>query len=251
MFEGNAAEDGERVLQAGRQRGEALAAEHDLDVLEAGEGEREVIEPMRQRLAGDDDDEIAGVGEVGQAKAAGRVGLREDDLLLRAFSARQSRTRRSSVRRTRSPKAPGKRRSSSWSSVTGRTPGAERRIGTMTSSQTRASGSSRVRQVRGVFRAEGGVGSASMRRALATDIPALAAASFWVWVVRRSMNSLACRSVMCLPGKTAPIAGRAEHDRQAGRRSWRQPMGAQLRSGYALSPQRPHALILIAAERSR
>ena len=86
----------------------------------------------------------------------------------------------------------------------------------MTSSQTRASGSSRVRQVRGGFLAEGGVGSASIRRALATDIPALAAASFWVWVVRKVMNSLACRSVMCLPGKTAPIAGRAEHDRQAG-----------------------------------
>jgi DNA-binding FrmR family transcriptional regulator len=61
----------------------------------------------------------------------------------------------------------------------------------MTSSQTRASGSSRVRQVRGGFLAEGGVGSASIRRALATDIPALAAASFWVWVFSKSMNSLA------------------------------------------------------------
>ena len=121
----------------------------------------------------------------------------------------------------------------------------------MMSSQTRASGSSRVRQVREVFLIEGGVGSASIRRALATDIPALAAASFWVWVVRKSMNSLACRSVMCLPGKTAPIAGRAEHADRRRRRSRRQRVGAQLRSGYALPPKRPHALILIAAERSR
>ena len=120
----------------------------------------------------------------------------------------------------------------------------------MTSSQTRASGSSRVRQVRDAFRADGGVGSASIRRALATDIPALADASFWVWVVRKSMNSLACRSVMCLPGKTAPIAGRAEHDRQAGAvcgaSAWRRSCGR----GYALPPQRPHTLILIAAGRS-
>ena len=121
----------------------------------------------------------------------------------------------------------------------------------MMSSQTRASGSPRVRHVRSGFLVEGGLGSASIRRALATDIPALAAASFWVWVVRKSMNSLACRSVMCLPGKTAPQSWGAPNMTDRRRSRSRRERMVALRSGYALPPQRPHALILIAAERSR
>ena len=64
MFEGNPAQDRERVLQAGRQGGEAFAAGTTLDVFEAGENRGEVTEPMRQRRAGDDDAEITRVGEV-------------------------------------------------------------------------------------------------------------------------------------------------------------------------------------------
>ena len=49
MLARRAAERPERVLQARGQRHEALAAEHDMGVLEAAEGQAEVIEPVRQR----------------------------------------------------------------------------------------------------------------------------------------------------------------------------------------------------------
>ena len=51
MLARRAAERPERVLQPGGQRHEALAAEHDMGVLEAAERQAEVIEPVRQRLA--------------------------------------------------------------------------------------------------------------------------------------------------------------------------------------------------------
>ena len=53
MLPRHAAQRPQRVLQALGQRHEALAAEHDMGVLEAGEGEAEVIEPMIERNAGD------------------------------------------------------------------------------------------------------------------------------------------------------------------------------------------------------
>ena len=74
-----------RVLQALGQGDEALAAEHDMGVLEAGEGQAEVIEPVIERRAGDGDAEIAHVGEVRQPEPTGLMGLAEDHLLLRAM----------------------------------------------------------------------------------------------------------------------------------------------------------------------
>ena len=64
-----AAERPQRVLQTLGQCHEALAAEHDMGMLEAGEGQPEVIEPVIERHTGDGDAEIAHVGEVGQAPA--------------------------------------------------------------------------------------------------------------------------------------------------------------------------------------
>jgi len=62
----NAAERPQRILQALGQRDEALAAEHNMGMLEARECQPEVIEPMRQRDAGNRDAEHARVGEIGQ-----------------------------------------------------------------------------------------------------------------------------------------------------------------------------------------
>ena len=64
------------------QGDEALAAEHDMGVLEAGIGEPEVIEPMIERRPRDRDADVAHVGEVRQADPAGFVDLAKDDLLL-------------------------------------------------------------------------------------------------------------------------------------------------------------------------
>ena len=81
MLLGNAAERPQRILQTLGQRHEALAAEDNMGMLETRECQSEVIEPMRQRDAGNRDAERARVGEVGQAKAAGLVLLPEDDVL--------------------------------------------------------------------------------------------------------------------------------------------------------------------------
>jgi hypothetical protein len=84
MLLGNAAERPQRILQALGQRDEALAAQDNVSMLETRECQSEVIEPMRQRDAGNRDAERARVGEVGQAKTARRVLLPEDDILFRA-----------------------------------------------------------------------------------------------------------------------------------------------------------------------
>jgi hypothetical protein len=47
------------------ERHEALAAEHHMGMLEAREGEPEMIEPMRQSFARNGDAERRHVGEVG------------------------------------------------------------------------------------------------------------------------------------------------------------------------------------------
>jgi hypothetical protein len=83
MLARRAAERPERFLQPGRQRHEALAAEHDLGMLEAAERQAEVVEPVRQRLARHRDAGFGHVGEVGQAHPAGLVRLAEDHLPLR------------------------------------------------------------------------------------------------------------------------------------------------------------------------
>ena len=53
MLAGSPAERPQGVLQAFRQGYEALAAEHDMGMLEAGIGEPEMIEPVVERLASD------------------------------------------------------------------------------------------------------------------------------------------------------------------------------------------------------
>src|SRR5579863_9772272 len=50
MLPRNAAELAQRILQAAGQGRVALTTQHDLSMLEAGKGEREVVEPMIQRL---------------------------------------------------------------------------------------------------------------------------------------------------------------------------------------------------------
>ena len=59
MLQRGAAERPQRVLQPLGQRHEALAAEHDMGVLPAREGQAEVVEPMIERRAGDADAAIA------------------------------------------------------------------------------------------------------------------------------------------------------------------------------------------------
>ena len=78
----HAAERPQRVLQALRERDEALAAEDHVGMLEAGEREAEVVEPVIERLPGERDAQLARVGEVGQCHAAGLVLLAEDHVLL-------------------------------------------------------------------------------------------------------------------------------------------------------------------------
>ena len=58
MLARDAAEGPERVLEVLGQRGEALAAEHDGGVLPAAVGQDEVVEPVRERRAGDGDAEL-------------------------------------------------------------------------------------------------------------------------------------------------------------------------------------------------
>src|SRR5271166_1885923 len=79
-----AAERPQCVLQTFGQGRETFAAEHDVSVLEAGEDEPEVIEPMIERLPSDGDAETAGVSEVGQPQPARLMLLAEDHVLLRS-----------------------------------------------------------------------------------------------------------------------------------------------------------------------
>ena len=83
MVPWRAAKRPERILQPLGQGYEALASKHHMGMLEAGEGEAKVIEPVRQRLARDGDAKGVGVGEVRQAHGAWFMLLAEDDLLLR------------------------------------------------------------------------------------------------------------------------------------------------------------------------
>jgi hypothetical protein len=85
VFERRPAERPQGVLQSFRQSDEAFAAEHDMGVFEAGIDEAEVIEPVIEGDAADGDVEVAHVGEVGQAHAAGFMGLAENHLALGAM----------------------------------------------------------------------------------------------------------------------------------------------------------------------
>ena len=64
VFLRRAAERPERVLQALSQCNVALAAQHDMGVLETGIGQPEVVEAMVERHAGDGDGEVGHVGEI-------------------------------------------------------------------------------------------------------------------------------------------------------------------------------------------
>ncbi len=76
----HAAQRPQRVLQAFRERHKALAAEHHMGMLEAGERQPEVVEPVIERLTRDRDAEPAHVGEVGQAHPSRRMLLAEDHI---------------------------------------------------------------------------------------------------------------------------------------------------------------------------
>src|SRR5688572_19195532 len=82
MLLGHPSECPQRVLQALCQRHEALAAKDNVCVLEAGERQPEVVEPMVERLPSNGDAELAHVGEVGKAEPAWWMLLPEDDILL-------------------------------------------------------------------------------------------------------------------------------------------------------------------------
>lgn len=84
MLLGNPAQRPQGVLQPFRQCDKTFAAEHDVGVFEAGEGQTEVIEPAIQQFAGDGDAEIRDLGEVRQAHATRRMLLAEDHLPVRA-----------------------------------------------------------------------------------------------------------------------------------------------------------------------
>ncbi|MET4518387.1 hypothetical protein ABIB81_007740 [Bradyrhizobium sp. I1.7.5] len=75
----------EGILQAFGQGNEALAAKHDVSVLEAAIGQTEVIETMIQRCARDRNTQLAHVCEVGEAELARLMDLAEDYLLLLAM----------------------------------------------------------------------------------------------------------------------------------------------------------------------
>ncbi len=82
MLARHPAERPQRILQTLGQRDKALAAKHDVSMLEARERQPEVVEPMPQHDTSDRDAEHARVGEVGQAKPARLVLLAEDHILL-------------------------------------------------------------------------------------------------------------------------------------------------------------------------
>ena len=82
MLLGHPSECPQRVLQALCQRHEALAAKDHVGVLEAGERQAKVVEPMAEWLPSDGDAKLAHVGEVGKAEPARWMLLSEDDILL-------------------------------------------------------------------------------------------------------------------------------------------------------------------------
>ena len=84
MLFGSATQRPQGVLEALGQSDEAFAAEHDMSVFEAGEGQAEVIEAAVEELAGDGDAEIRHFGEVRQSHSARRMLLAKDHLAIRA-----------------------------------------------------------------------------------------------------------------------------------------------------------------------
>lgn len=105
-----------------------------MSMLEAGERQPEVIEPVIERLTRDGNAERACVGKVRQTQTAGLVLLAEDHVLFGPVERSQALMRRSSVRRMFGLKSGCRRRSSSGTPIT-RMPGAAFRIGTISACQ--------------------------------------------------------------------------------------------------------------------
>ena len=72
----------ECVLQPFGQGDEALAAENNVGVFEAGPGKPEVVEQMIEWLACDRHAQATHIGKIRQSKPARLVNLAEDHLLL-------------------------------------------------------------------------------------------------------------------------------------------------------------------------
>ena len=81
---GHAAQAPQRRLQPAGQSEEALAAFEHRRMAPARVRERELVEPVRERDAGDNYPELVADGEVRQPEPARRVLLREEDLALGA-----------------------------------------------------------------------------------------------------------------------------------------------------------------------
>jgi hypothetical protein len=85
--------------------------------------------------------------------------------------------------------------------------------GTIFSCQTPASGSSRVRHVRGFFLSDG-IGPAWYLRAVLSDMPAAAAAASWVFhCFNFRLNNLTCLSVTIRSPPWAVMVRRRQDDR--------------------------------------
>jgi len=95
------------VLQTAGQGRVTLAAQDDLGMFEAGKGQSEMVKPVFQLLAADDDAETVRVGEVGQTHAARLLGLRKMTSRSAPCRAFQSAIRRSRVRRNDGPMRSG------------------------------------------------------------------------------------------------------------------------------------------------
>ena len=129
--------------------------------------------------------------------------------------ARHCRRRRWSVRSVPGPYSPGWRRWSSSNSVTALRCGLDCSSGSNSASQTSARGSRRVRHRRG-GRCEGSDSCDSIRRALRSLTPALAAAATWVCARRLVLYVSTWWSVILLPGIPPASTSR----RRSRPRSW-------------------------------
>lgn len=81
MLGRNAAQPPEGVLQVLGERGEALAAADNANILPPAVSEHEMVEPVRERLPGDGDAEAARLGEVRQGHPPRLGALAEDHVL--------------------------------------------------------------------------------------------------------------------------------------------------------------------------
>ena len=149
-----AAESPQGVLQTLGQSDEALAAQHHLGMLPAGERQTEVIEPVIERDTGDADAEIGHVGEVRQSLLTGRMLLAKDHLPLRAMLRLPGRGSAAPACVAFRGKPACRLQSRSGDRLS---PGAALSIGTISLSQTSANGSARRRSRRALLAGKPGI----------------------------------------------------------------------------------------------